>query len=182
MQQTKTGFTLIELLVVVLIIGILASTALPQYQKAVEKSRATQALSLLKSVGANVELYYQTQGTCPTKLSDLEVSFPQGWTGHTRAFQSNAVVDSQSNKDWSLEISTGAAGNRCQVAVTRLTGPYHGAAWMYDAVSPDPNSLHCVEVINLSNFAFTAAPGSYCVKLFRGTHTGGQDVRMYNVP
>lgn len=49
-MKNKNGFTLIELLVVVLIIGILASVALPQYNLAVEKSKVAEAMSVIKSI------------------------------------------------------------------------------------------------------------------------------------
>ena len=53
----KRGFTLIELLVVVLIIGILASIALPQYTAAVEKSRVVEALNNAKMIEEQFKLY-----------------------------------------------------------------------------------------------------------------------------
>ena len=70
------GFTLIELLVVVLIIGILSAVALPQYTKAVEKSRATEAITLLGNLANAEEIYKMSTGSYTTDLSLLDIQLP----------------------------------------------------------------------------------------------------------
>lgn len=60
--KLSAGFTLIELLVVVLIIGILSAIALPQYTKAVEKSRTAEALANLKSLREQQALCFLEKG------------------------------------------------------------------------------------------------------------------------
>ncbi len=72
----KKGFTLIELLVVVLIIGILASVALPQYTKAVEKSRATEAIQLLGNLATAEQIYQMTTGSYTNDLTLLDIQLP----------------------------------------------------------------------------------------------------------
>ena len=76
--MNKKGFTLIELLVVVLIIGILAAIALPQYFRAVERSRSTEALSLIGSIAAAMERgrLVDPAAAWPTSPAELDVAFP----------------------------------------------------------------------------------------------------------
>jgi len=61
------AFTLIELLVVVLIIGILSAIALPQYQKAVEKARAAEALSLASNLQKAIDVWVLENGISNTE-------------------------------------------------------------------------------------------------------------------
>lgn len=96
-MTNKKGFTLIELLVVVLIIGILAAIALPQYFKAVEKSRATEALSIMGSLAAAMERarLVSTDNTYPADVGSLDIQF----TDH-----SGTVVTAASWKTKNFEI------------------------------------------------------------------------------
>ena len=73
----NAGFTLIELLVVVLIIGILAAVALPKYELAVEKARAAEPLSVLKSLRDAQEVYYMANGSYATSWDELDVKVPE---------------------------------------------------------------------------------------------------------
>ena len=74
------GFTLIELLVVVLIIGILAAMAMPQYFKAVERTRMAEAVTLIDSVVKAQRRKFMQTNRYAEFFEGLDVS-PKGATG-----------------------------------------------------------------------------------------------------
>ena len=81
-MNNKKGFTLIELLVVVLIIGILAAMAMPQYFKAVERSRLTEAEQLLGSIAQAQQRKYLQVNKYAKDYGVLDVA-PKGASGST---------------------------------------------------------------------------------------------------
>jgi len=72
----RKGFTLLELLTVVIIVAILAVIAIPQYFKAAERARATEAVNLLGMIRRAQIRYYAEHAYTTDDCSDLDVDIP----------------------------------------------------------------------------------------------------------
>ena len=88
----QKAFTLIELLVVVLIIGILAAIALPQYQKAVIRTRYVQLKLTTKAIADAQERYYLANNAYAEDIADLDIDIG-GTPGYGNASKTYRVFD-----------------------------------------------------------------------------------------
>lgn len=158
-QRTVGGFTLIELLVVVLIIGILAAVALPQYRKAVEKSRAAEAFLLAKSIHQAQEEYKMANGNYARKFEDLSVHIPPFSSSGSNSCALRALEGGNLRYTRDFIMSLGSSGHPGDIILVRNSGDNqcYGIGFI-------DGELYCSEIQNppnALNFCVTGLGGRY---------------------
>lgn len=90
----NAGFTLIELLVVVLIIGILAAVALPQYSRSVDKAELARVRVMMADLLKAENLFYLANRNYTNNMADLDLDWPgfeQNFAWDDKKYYQNAT-------------------------------------------------------------------------------------------
>ena len=145
------GFTLVEMLVVVLILGILVSVSVPQYQKAVARVKYGNLRSYVEQIYKAERMYYLANGTYARNLEDLDAALP--WTegacpGLCGIFKQFTEVSSRSDGRFVLVSSVSRDGSTLLVAV--VAQKYAPGSGFLKYAGPSyrniiPGSLYCVQ-------------------------------------
>ena len=152
------AFTLIELLIVVLIIGVLASIALPQYKLAVEKARLKTIQSAVASVKQAEEMYYLYTDTYTNYMDDLDIDLqqcPKDDVYHNVPVCGGWLLDPIDGSPTNLNNNTVRAAYCPEIAKVKgrwsdcvAAADYHIIYWLHHSSKPD--QIECIPTGNSS--------------------------------
>ncbi len=141
--RLQDGFTLVELLIVVVILGVLAAIAIPQFSASTDDSKAAALDATLSNLRTAIELYYQQHGSYPSAVAA---------GGSFGAINTEAAFRDQ------LVNYTSAAG---AASATKDTTTYKYGTYLKKSTVPtDPiKNVATVEVVTAGSLGMTATSG-----------------------
>lgn len=158
MKNTQ-AFTLIELLVVVLIIGILAAVALPQYKIAVAKSRLTDVYTGLHAIVTAAEAYYLANGSYPLDFTEIDVEF-SGSTYTTVEGKENSGLQLPGGRSYHLDVDGYIGGRLSKLPEVELSYWHNTKSYACRAWAPTSNTGYFGHKLCKAMGGTLSSPGS----------------------
>ncbi|HOJ87294.1 MAG TPA: type IV pilin protein [Elusimicrobiales bacterium] len=141
-KNNRKGFTLIELLVVVLIIGILAAMGIPQYFKAVERSRVSEATNIFSNIKNAQERFYSRKLNYTNNWDNIDITVKNAsgtdCTGTTACTLKYFKVQITANSDTNYTVTATRLANTPKYGTYVVT--YVGPTGTTSCNSPSCNS------------------------------------------
>ncbi|PCJ54589.1 MAG: prepilin-type cleavage/methylation domain-containing protein [Planctomycetota bacterium] len=105
-NNKQSGFSLVELTIVVVILGVLATFAVPRFMSSVEKTKATEAFSYLANIESAQARYNAERGLYSDSTSKLDIDLDT-----PEFFDVSAPSSANWETEWEMKLTRNGASS-----------------------------------------------------------------------